>query len=102
MACDNLIIDGVLFNYAYSKANVNIDNGCIVPKKFFSSTLSWIREKHGYLKVWKRSEKSLKREWAYYNLRYSLGRAKNNDVEFTCETKWYVSLIGAIALLFIK
>lgn len=107
MNCDNIIIDGKLYNYIIYPCNLHIENSYSVRKKYFASTLSWIEERHDS-EVWKRSKNSLKREWATHNLCYALDikRDQTKDVDLNYPQKWYVRLgyaiIGSIALLLIK
>ena len=108
MNFDNIIIDGVLYNYEYTPDNVHITDSCKVSKRFFESALTGIQERHGSLTIWTRSHKSLKREWACHNLCYALDihRDRTKDVDLNFPLKWYVSaaywVIGAIAMLIIK
>lgn len=106
MDCDSIIIDGVLYNYQYYPNNVHIENSCNVKKKYFESTLTWIQEKHPDLGVWKRSIKSLKREWATHNFLYSIGlwknRTKDVDLNYPNKWSWLYNIVGSIVILFIK
>lgn len=108
MGCDSIIINGELYNYNFDDTNLHIDNSHKVSKRFFESSLSWIKERHPDLSVWARSMKSLKREWATHNLLYAIDfhRDRTGSVDLNYPQKWYVRLAydicGPIALIFIK
>ena len=79
-----------------------------VSKKDFSRELGYIRDLHPTCRLWHRSERSLRLEWAAHNLAYNLGinREKTADCDLNYEQTWYVklaySIAGSLALLFIK
>ncbi len=106
--CDTFIIDGELFNYQYNDNVLHIENSYKVSKKQFDRVLADIAEKHPDLLVWKRSNGSLKREWATHNMLFRWGwwksRTKDVDLDygmsFPIEMAYWVA--GTIALLFIK
>lgn len=87
---------------------VKLIDSCFIPKSDFGKELNKIRNLHPSCRLWFRSEKNIKREWAAHNLAYSLGikRNKTADVDLDYEPKWYHNLIywitGNLALLFIK
>lgn len=80
----------------------------LVKKANFQKELDKIRNLHPSCRIWKRSDASLKREWAAHSLAYSLNirRDKTADCDLDYEQKWYVILgyyiVGTFALLVIK
>lgn len=106
MLCDSIIIDGVLYNYSITPNNIQIEDSCKIRKKYFATTLERIEELHLDTEVWKRSKKSLKREWATHNLLYSFDihrdRTKDVDLNYPCKWEWLYNIVGAIALIIIK
>lgn len=104
--CDTIIVDGVAYEYTYTDGNIHIDDSCKIGKRYMESALSAIEVAHPKLDVWKRSMKSLKREWATHNLLYALGlwrsRTKDVDLNYPNKYEWLYNIVGAIALVFIK
>ena len=87
---------------------VKLIDSCWTPKSKFKEELDRIRSLHPTCRLWRRSDGSLRREWAAHNWAYSLGikRDKTEDVDLNYEQKWYVKLayfvVGTIALWVIK
>ena len=88
---------------------IKIYDSCEISKRNFHESLFAAFALWPTCPLWgKRSERSLKREWAAHNLAYSLGikRDKTKDVDLNFEQKWYVELmyfiVGTIALWLIK
>ena len=104
--CDTIIVDGVTYEYTYTDDNIHIDDSCKISKRYMESALSAIEAAHPVLSVWRRSPKSLKREWATHNLLYRLGlwksRTRDVDLNYPNKWEWLYNITGAIALLFIK
>lgn len=81
---------------------------CLVRKGDFRRELDGIRNLHPSIPLWRRSDGSLRREWACHNLAYSLGIRKDETADCDLEyvQKWYVKLfygvVGTVALWFIK
>ena len=81
---------------------------CLVRKGEFGRELDGIRNLHPSLPLWRRSDGSLRREWAAHVLAYDLGirRDKTADTDLEYEPKWWMSLfyfvVGGIALAVIK
>lgn len=95
MIHDSIIIDGRLYNYTIYDNNINIIDSQFVRKRYFKSTLEWINEKHPKSEVWKRSIKSLKREWLCHNFLWSYGIARERvkDIDLNYPQKWYISAL---------
>ena len=106
MNCDTIIIDGVLYNYQFTQDNLHIEDSCKISKRHFEQALFGIETKHPALDVWKRTKKSLKREWATHNLLHALclwmSRTKDVDLNYPQRYEWLYTITGTIALLFIK
>ena len=87
---------------------VKLIDSCMVSKSKFGEELSRIRSLHPTCRLWRRSDGSIRREWACHNWAYSLGikKDKTADVDLNYEQKWYVKLaygvVGTIALWVIK
>lgn len=79
-----------------------------VRKADFQKELLHIQELYPEHPVWKRTMKSLRREWAAHNLAYNLGirRNKTHDADLDYPQKWYVkllySVVGTFALWVIR
>ena len=86
---------------------IKLIDSSFVPKAKFSRELGSIKNLHPSCQIWRRSERSLRSEWAAHNLAYLLGikmdKTKDCDLEF--EQKWYLRLayfiVGNIAMLII-
>lgn len=92
--------------YTITKNNLHIVDSCQVSKKNFGRTLTSIKNFHPKSDVWKRSDKSLKREWAVHNFSYSLGlfrsRTKDVDLNYPNRWAWLYNIVGALVWIFIK
>ena len=108
MESDIFILNGKVYEYGYTRNNLHIDDSHEIGKRQFRSALCAIEERHPELYVWRRSEGSLRREWATHNLCYQMGykRERTKDVDLNYPQKWYVTLayavVGTLALLIIK
>lgn len=78
-----------------------------VSKKDFQKTLDDIRKiEGGDKKIFERTDKSLKREWACHNFAYMLGyerdRTKDCDLDNPCDRpEWIYKLVGFFVWIFI-
>ena len=94
--------------YTITKNNLHIVDSYKVSKTKFEGELAKIKGLHPNSDVWKRSTKSLCKEWATHNLCYAmhLFRSHTKDVDLNYPQKWYEKLgygiVGAVALLFIS
>ena len=108
MATDSIILNGVKHTFTIDSSNLHIEDSCVVPKGWFNYALTTIQNVYPTSDVWKRSEGSLRREWATHNMLYALGMWKDRtkDVDLNYPQKWYMkvayNIVGMVALLFIK
>lgn len=67
-------------------------------KKEYDPQLNRIMGLHPTCEVWKRSRRSLKKEWATHSALYKLGLWKNRtkDVDLNFPLKWYAKIGYAI------
>jgi len=63
--------------YNISSKDLQLKSSFKVKKAAFERELAKIREKHPDSQVWKRSIRSLKREWAAHNALHALGILRN-------------------------
>ena len=85
--------------YTISKNNLHIPDSYKIGKRKFYSTLAQIKGIHQESEVWKRSLKSLSREWACHNALYALHlfRSHTKDVDLNYPLKWYVKISYNVA-----
>lgn len=94
--------------YTITKDDLHIIDSYKVEKKAYHRTYAQIKALHPDSDVWKRSYKSLDREWATHTLFYDLHlfRSHTKDVDLNYPQKlWEVigyGIVGRIALIFIK
>lgn len=94
--------------YEITQHNLHICDSHLVAKREMIPSLQDIRTAHPDSEVWRRTDRSLRREWATHNLLYALGiaRQRTKDVDLNYPQKWYVrmayGICGALALIFIK
>ena len=94
--------------YKIYNDRIKLIGSCFIPKSKFKNELDRIRNLHPTCRLWKRSDTSIKREWATHNLAYEMGIKKDNtaDADINFEQKWYeqvgYAVVGSIALLLIK
>ena len=95
-------------HYTLSPNNIRLISSFEVNKKDFERELIALREQHPDCLVWRRSIKSLTREWAAHNAFHALGvfRTKTADVDLDWPQKWFFrigyAVAGAIVWPFIK
>lgn len=100
--------EGITYEYMIAYGNLHINDSYRMRKRNMLMALYVLRDRHHKTDIFKRSSKSLRREWATHNLLYALGiaRERTKDVDLNYPQKWYVGLAyffcGAIALIFIK
>ena len=88
--------------------NIHITSSFEVRKDDFERELLAMREAHPESRVWNRSIKSLKREWAAHNAFHALGvfRTKTADVDLDWPQNWLFrigyAVAGAVVWPFIK
>lgn len=96
-----------MIEYSITKENVHIRNSCDVPKGRFDRELWHLRILYPSCQVFRRSQWSLRMEWATHNALYRLGiqRSRTKDVDLNYPQKWWVraaySVAGPIVWLFI-
>lgn len=101
-------IKGITYEYTISYGNLHIVDSYRMSKRDMLTALYQLKQRHHKTDIFKRSVKSLRREWATHNLLYALGiaRERTKDVDLNHPQKWYVGLAyffcGAVALIFIK
>lgn len=85
-------------NFKIFPGRIKLLNSVEVPKANFEAELIYLRELYSEHPVWKRTMKSLRREWAAHNLAYNLGirREKTKDVDLDYPQKWYMKLLYAV------
>ena len=86
---------------------LTIYDGYTVSKKDFQKVLNQIKAIHGDKKIFERTDKSLKREWASHNFLYCVGykreRTKDVDLDNPCDKpEWVYMIAGLIVWPFIK
>lgn len=95
-------------NHTISLNNIHLISSFEINKKDFERELIVLREQHPECHVWKRSIKSLTREWAAHNAFHSMGilRNKTADTDLNWPQNWLTrigySVVGAIVWPFIK
>lgn len=94
--------------YNISSKDLQLKSSFKVRKAAFERELAKIREKHPDSQVWKRSLRSLKREWAAHNALHALGilRNRTSDTDLNWPQPWYIRLgyaiLGTLAWPFIE
>ena len=94
--------------YNISSKDLQLKSSFNVKKAAFERELAKIREKHPDSQVWKRSLRSLKREWAAHNALHALGilRNRTSDTDLNWPQPWYIRLgyaiLGTLAWPFIE
>ena len=94
--------------YNISSKDLQLKSSFKVKKDAFERELAKIREKHPDSQVWKRSLRSLKREWAAHNALHALGilRNRTSDTDLNWPQPWYIRLgyaiLGTLAWPFIE
>lgn len=94
--------------YKITRDNIHLIDSWKVPKRRFVRELARIRYIHPECEVWRRSERSLEREWAVHNLLYSLGlfRSRTKDCDLDWPQKWPIraayDVIGTAAMILIQ
>ncbi len=86
--------------YTINKDRLRIIGPNDTEKKNFNGVLASIKAIHPNSNVWKRSMKSLKREWALRNALHPNKIAC--DLKFPERWSWFYNIAGAIAEWFIK
>ena len=96
------------FNYSVSENNIHLESSFTVPKVDFEHELTQIREQHPDSRVWNRSLKSLKLEWAVHNALHALRflRNRTSDTDLNWPQGWIFrigySILGRLVWPFIK
>ena len=96
------------FNYTVSENNIHMESSFKVPKGDFERELTSIRERHPESRVWNRTIKSLKMEWAVHNAFYELGllRKRTSHTDLNWPQSWLFrvgyAILGKIVWPFIK
>ena len=94
--------------YKISPNDLQLKSSFKVKKEAFARELAKIREKHPECRVWKRSLRSLKLEWAAHNALHALGifRSRTGDADLNWPQPWYIRLgyaiLGTLTWPFIK
>ena len=94
--------------YNISSKDLQLKSSFNVKKAAFERELAKIREEHPDSQVWKRSLRSLKREWAAHNALHALGilRNRTSDTDLNWPQPWYIRLgyaiLGTLAWPFIE
>ena len=85
--------------YSVSPNNIQLKSSFEVKKKDFARELAAIRALYPECQVWKRSFRSLSREWAAHNAFHALGffGKRTADTDLNWPQKWYIRLGYAIA-----
>lgn len=85
--------------YSVSPNNIQLKSSFEVKKKDFARELAAIRALYPECQVWKRSFRSLSREWAAHNAFHALGffGKRTADTDLNWPQKWYFRLGYAIA-----
>lgn len=95
-------------NYSISPNNLQLQASYTIAKKSFLRELAAIRARHPECGVWKRSPKSLVREWAAHNAFHALGifPSRTCHTDLNWPQKWYFRIgygvIAALVWSFIK
>ena len=98
----------VVMQYKVSPTNIQLKSSFEVKKEDFERELLAMREAHPDSLVWKRSIKSLSREWAAHNAFHAMGiwRTKTADTDLNWPQNWLTrigyTVAGAIVWPFIK
>lgn len=96
------------FNYSVSENNIHLESSFTVPKGDFERELTAIREQHPESRVWNRSLKSLKMEWAVHNALYAMGflRSRTSHTDLNWPQGWLFrigyAVLGKLFWPFIK
>ena len=94
--------------YTISPNDLQLKSSFMVKKEAFERELAKIQEEHPECLVWKRSLRSLTREWAAHNALHALGvlRSRTGDADLNWPQPWYIRLgyavLGTLAWPFIK
>lgn len=93
--------------YTISETCLHIVDSYSIPKAQFTSIFKQIRAFHPKSKVWQRSNKSLRREWAVHNFLYSIhfkrAQTKDVDLDYPCDKpEWLYKIVGFLVWLFVK
>ena len=94
--------------YTVTANNVHIVDSYQVRKRDMLPTIQAIHTAEPGSFVWRRSPKSLRREWATHNLLYALhiARSRTKDVDLNYPQPWYMKpiygFVGALALIVIR
>ena len=89
-------------------SRIKLYDSAEVSKKDFDKELLTVKELYPEHVIWKRTMRSLKREWAAHNLLYNMGIMKDRtkDVDLDYPQKWYIKVayffVGSFALLVIR
>lgn len=95
-------------NYSVSENNIHLEASFTVPKGDFERELSAIRDQHPDSKVWNRTIKSLKNEWAVHNAFYALGvfKSRTSHTDLNWPQGWIFrigyAVLGKLFWPFIK
>lgn len=95
-------------NFKIFPDRIKLLNSVDVRKADFLKELLGLKDLYPDHPVWKRTMKSLRKEWAAHNLAYALGikRNKTRDVDLDYPQKWYVrfiyGIVGRFALWVIR
>lgn len=99
----------MLPNYHFSENGtvLTIKDSYLVPKKNFQGVLNSIKALHGSKPIFRRSDTSLKREWAVHNAAYALHykreQTKDADLDIPADKpEWLYIAVGTIVWPFIK
>ena len=96
------------FKYSVSPDNIHLESSYTVPKDDFERELTQMREEHPESKVWNRSLKSLKMEWAVHNALHALGflRSRTSHTDLNWPQSWIFrigyAILGKLVWPFIK
>ena len=87
--------------------NVRIYDGALTPKKDFDGIIDFVRKEHPECKVFRRTNYSLKMEWAVhcflYRIGYKVERTRNVDLNIpTDKPEWLYIILGSLIWIFVK
>ena len=86
---------------------LTILDGWKVSKRDFQRELDGIKKNEGAIPIFRRSDFSLKMEWAVHNFLYCIGyqreRTKDADLDNPCDKpEWVYEVLGVLVWLWIK
>ena len=86
---------------------LTISNSYKISKKDFQKVLDYCKSENKDAKIFNRTDRSLKAEWAVhnflYNINYKRNQTKDVDLDYPCDKpEWVYKILGSLVWLFIK